>query len=327
MFSKTKVLTDKEQKEILKKTNASYKDKKTTIDNYEKQINEILKKASNEHRQLTSKEASSINEIRKKMKEAAVKSLSENEVESKVILERIKDQDGHITAEEASTHIKELNKLRDNSVKAANDECDKRIAEIIRMRDESKVISKDQADKLIEEAKRQKRDAVQAAEDTRKQSVDKITSMSSQISQNVDTTTGELKSKWDRFKNWWNNLWFAPKTMTVNEKHNMSDTVRGRQRWTGDSWYQGGFTTLHERGYELYDLPSGTRIYNHDSSEQLVLETAKQTAKGVIETMLKNSGGNDGDIIIPISIAGEEIDRIVVPRVSNKLALSTKRRR
>ena len=122
-------------------------------------------------------------------------------------------------------------------------------------------------------------------------------------------------------------MWFAPKTMTVNEKHNMSDTVRGRQRWTGDSWYQGGFTTLHERGYELYDLPSGTRIYNHDSSEQLVLETAKQTAKGVIETMLKNSGGNDGDIIIPISIAGEEIDRIVVPRVSNKLALSTKRRR
>ncbi|MDU1404228.1 MAG: phage tail tape measure protein, partial [Clostridium sp.] len=97
--------------------------------------------------------------------------------------------------------------------------------------------------------------------------------------------------------------------------------------WTGNSHFKGGLTYLHERGYELYDLPSGTKIYNHESSEQMVLETARQTAQGVINSMMKNKGDSDGNIIIPISIAGEEIDRVVVPRVSNRLALNTMRRR
>ncbi|MDO7206251.1 hypothetical protein Q5M85_21290 [Paraclostridium bifermentans] len=77
----------------------------------------------------------------------------------------------------------------------------------------------------------------------------------------------------------------------------------------------------------MYDLPTGTKIYNHESSEQMVLETAKQTAKGVIEAMMPNGENSNGNIVIPISIAGEEIDRVVVPRVSNKLALNTMRRR
>lgn len=323
-FSKSNALTTKEESEILKKTEKHWNDKKAKIDGYQKQIDDIIKKAADEHRQITDNEAKTIDDIQKKMKENAVKTLSANELESKVILERMKDYDGNITAEMASKHIKELNKSRDESVKAANDECDKRIKEIIRMRDETGVISSDQAEKLISDARKQRDETVKAAGETRDKSVEKITSMNSTIKDDVNTTTGEVKSNWEKLKDWWNGWNPVPKIFNIFTKKHGSDSD---SNWTGNSHFKGGYTTLHERGYELYDLPTGTKIYNHESSEQMVLETARQTARGVIESMMSDSGNSSGDIIIPISIAGEEIDRLVVPRVSNKLALNTMRRR
>lgn len=324
-FSKSNALTTKEESEILKKTEKHWNDKKAKIDGYQKQIDDIIKKASDEHRQITDNEAKTIDDIQKKMKENAVKTLSANELESKVILERMKDYDGNITAEMASKHIKELNKSRDESVKAANDECDKRIKEIIRMRDETGVISSDQAEKLISDARKQRDETVKAAGETRDKSVEKITSMNSTIKKDVDTTTGNVKSNWQKLADWWNNWHPVEKIFSIITREPSKSKREGN--WTGNSHFKGGYTTLHERGYELYDLPTGTKIYNHESSEQMVLETAKQTARGVIESMMSDSGNSNGDIIIPISIAGEEIDRVVVPRISNKLALNTMRRR
>ena len=324
-FSKSNALTTKEESEILKKTEKHWNDKKAKIDGYQKQIDDIIKKAADEHRQITDNEAKTIDDIQKKMKENAVKTLSANELESKVILERMKDYDGNITAEMASKHIKELNKSRDESVKAANDECDKRIKEIIRMRDETGVISSEQAEKLISDARKQRDETVKAAGETRDKSVEKITSMNSTIKKDVDTTTGNVKSNWQKLADWWSNWHPVEKIFSIITREPSKSKREGN--WTGNSHFKGGYTTLHERGYELYDLPTGTKIYNHESSEQMVLETARQTARGVIESMMSDSGNSNGDIIIPISIAGEEIDRVVVPRVSNKLALNTMRRR
>ena len=83
-------------------------------------------------------------------------------------------------------------------------------------------------------------------------------------------------------------------------------------------------TTMNERGYELYQLNRGDRIWNNQASEAIVIETAKQVAREVVKEF---SNPNGGDIIIPINIAGEKLDEIIVPRVSNKLAVSTKSRR
>ena len=138
--------------------------------------------------------------------------------------------------------------------------------------------------------------------------------MNSNIRNSVNTTTGEVKSNWDKLKDWWDNWHPVKKIFEVFTKHT-SDGKSADQNWT----------TLHERGYELYDLPSGSRIYNHESSEAMVLETAKQTAQIIAESMLDNQDSSRGDIIIPVSISGEEIDRIVVPRVSNKLARNSRR--
>ena len=282
-FEKSNALTTQEEQEILQKTTDAWNKKKENIDNLQKQINDIIQKAANEHRQITDSEAKDIDSIQKQMKESAVKTLSENEVEAKVILERMKGNDERITAEQASQHIKELNKSRDEAVKIANDECDKRIAQIIKMRDETGVISSEQADKLIQDAKKSRDQTVSAAEETRNQAVDKIKSMNSQISENVNTTTGEVKSNWNKIKDWWDNWHPVKKVFEIFTQHSGDNESSVEHNWTGDSYFKGGYTTLHENGYELYNLPQGTRIYNHESSEALVQEAARQTAQGVID--------------------------------------------
>ncbi|MGL5459014.1 MAG: phage tail tape measure protein [Cetobacterium sp.] len=87
--------------------------------------------------------------------------------------------------------------------------------------------------------------------------------------------------------------------------------------WTGTSHFKGGFTTLHERGEELYDLPSGTRIYNHQMSEQMVLETAKQTAQGLIDSITNNKDfNNTNDINLNLSV---NLDGEVLANVTDKI--------
>ena len=115
--------------------------------------------------------------------------------------------------------------------------------------------------------------------------------MNSNIKENVDTTTGEVLTNWQKFANWWDSWFPQPKTLTVEETGNSPNPFARRQyghNWTGDVNFKGGYTTLHEQGWELYDLPQGTRIYNHESSEMLVKESAIETAKMVVKDMLHN---------------------------------------
>lgn len=286
-YQKSNVLTAAEEQESLAKLQKSNNAKKVQIDSYQKQIQQILQNAANQHRSLTLSEQQQINSIQEKMKTNAVKSLSENEVQAKVILQRIKDYGTNITAQQASEIIKNANKQRDGAVSAANSQYNKTVAEIIRMRDESHSITAEQADKLIADAKRQKDDSVKHAEELRNTTVQKVTSMNSDISKSVDTTSGNMLTNWDKLKNWWDDWKPKAKNFVANVLQSMGNTstIPIPARATGDNNFQGGVTYLHDEfqgAYEIYDLPKGTRIYNHDASEDLVKNTASEVAKSML---------------------------------------------
>jgi TP901 family phage tail tape measure protein len=338
LFTEQNTITSTEQAEIIKKTTDFYTSKQTQTQTYEDQINAIIKTASDQKRTLTQQEVTDIGQLQNQMRENAVNSLSQNEVEAQVILQRMKDYDGRITAEQASEHIKKLNESRDGAVQSANDEYDKNIATITKMRDESGSITAEQADKMISEAKRQRDEVVQHAEDTRTNAVDKIKSMNTDIGNNVDTTTGKILTLWDKLKNWWNSWQPQSKTVEVhmpydtnNNKSTMNNgTIWGTQEnWTGNQSFSGGFTTLHERGFELYDLPNSTRVYNHDASEDLVLKTAESVATKVAKNMVQNSNGGSSQPIkieVPVILDGKEIARVATPYISNNMAFNSSRK-
>lgn len=286
-FAKTNALSAKEKEDALNATKSHWTEQKKEIDEAQNKINAIYEKAANEHRKLKKEEFDEIDKLQQSMKTSAIKTLSENEVEAKVILERMKGNDEHITAEMVSKHIKELNTSRDKAIEAANTECDKRIAEAYRMQQETGSISEEQRDKLIADAKKQRDETVNAAKETRDKAVHEITSMNSDISKDVNTTTGNVKSEWDKIKDWWDNWHPVKKIFEVFTKHT-NDGKKPDGNWTGNSHFKGGLTYLHERGYELYDLPNGTRIYNHESSEELL----KQTALNLASQFNKDKGNN-----------------------------------
>lgn len=290
-FAKSKNISKQEQQQMLEGLQQHNNKQKSEVDKCEQQIKAIMDKASKENRELKREEQQQINQIQEKMRTNAVKSLSDTEVESKVIMERLKSYSGRITAEQASEVIKNAERQRQGAVDKANKQYDGTVRNIIRMRDDAKTITKDQADKMIKEAERQKRESINKANQQKQQVVSKIKSMNSKIANSVDTTTGKILSKWDKLKSWWNSWNPAPK--------DFSYTLRGvetkvNQNWTGNKFYEGGFTTLHERGYELYDLPRSTRIYNHEASEELVMRTAENVATKVANSVLKGFKGNNG---------------------------------
>lgn len=291
-FSNSKALTDEEEKEALAKLQKDNADKKAEIDNYTKRIQEILKNASNEKRSLTLSEQQEINGIQDKMKINAVKSLSDSEVESKIILERLKEYSTRISAEQASEAIKNAEKQRKESVDKANQQYTETVKNIIKMRDETGVITAEQADKLISDATRQKDESIIKAEEMKTGVVEQITTMNADIIKDIDTTDGHIMTAWDKLKVWFANNPIIRWIKTIGGGDTGSTPG---SNWTGTESWRGGLTYMNERGYELYNLPQGTRIYNHDASEDLVLKTAESVANQVAQGLLNNmSRGNNG---------------------------------
>lgn len=319
MFNIQSTLTSEEQANILAKTGTFYEDKKTQTQNYENSINQIMNKASEEKRALTQDEVNQITALQNMMREHAVKALSDNEIEAQVILQRMKDYDTRITAEQAAEHIRQLNDSRDKAVATANDEYEKKIAAITKLRDEAGVISEEQANKMIEDAKRQRDGIVEKAEETRIQAVDKIFSMNKDLQNNVDSTTGKIIGFWQKLFGTWDKWQPATKYASVQYTERMSGNRIGTNA-LGTNYFQGGLTAINERGYEIVDLPRGTKIKNHLQSENMIKDTAMQTAKAILG--LNNNNGT-GDITVQVYIGNDQIDKFVTEKVIKKMDRST----
>ncbi len=325
-FKDSKNITETEQADLIFKTNEYYSNLNRDTQQHQSAINKIIETASMEKRQLTNEERNEINRIQEEMKTQAVKTLSDNEIEAKIILERMKEYDGRITAEQASEHIIKLNEQRDEAIRIANEEYEERMGTIIKMRDEAKIISAEQADNLIEEAQRQKDGIIEEAENTKEEAVKKMKEMHGDLEDEVDTSTGKILTWWDKLKNWWSS-WKPEKkefgvekkettTVTTNyvksgssgtqiDQSNVPDGYRIKANWRGTNNFEGGLTTLHEKGYEVYDLPRGTKIYNHEASEDLALKTAEVVAKKIVQGKGMNDVSVVQHIYVPVSSPSE----------------------
>ncbi|WP_454053972.1 phage tail tape measure protein [Clostridium sp. Marseille-Q7071] len=294
-FSNSRNITSEEQQKILQGLQEHNNKQKQEIDGYEKRIKEIMDKASKENRELKKEEQEEINKIQDKMKTNAVKSLSDSEVESKVILERLKGYSTRITTEQASEVIKNAEKQRLESVGNAEKQYDETLRNIVKLRDESKKITADQANKMIKEAERQRDETIKKADEQKQGIVNKIKDQNEEVLKNIDEGDGEIMSKWDKLKNW-----FAdnPITRFIKTITSGGDEEAGRN-WTGTNYWKGGLTYLHDASgrnsnYELYDLPRGTRVFNHDASEDMVRQTAEQVATKVANSVLSSFNGTGG---------------------------------
>lgn len=193
-------LSKEEEQNILADMQSGYNSRQQAIQEGEKRIKEILQNASQEKRGLSQAELAEIGNIQQQMKEKAVQTLSETELESKAILERMRQQAGDITAKQAAEVAKNSADQRDKAVKAAEDQYSNVIKEIIRQRDEAGTISSEQADKLINDATRQRDEAIKKAEEMHKGVIGEAKKQAGEHVNSVNWETGEVLSKWEKFK-------------------------------------------------------------------------------------------------------------------------------
>ena len=205
-----------ERAEIISNTTKYYDDKMKMVEINETAINSILQQASDEKRSLTETEVNTILSLQNQMREEAINILSNQEVEAEIILTRLSGKDNEVTTDMVSTHIQNLNYQRDEAIRLAEEEYDETVAAIIRMRDDSQTITAEQADKLILEAERQRKGVVDEAEEVRDQAVEKITEMYDDITEKVNTDTGEILTHWDDLKSWWEGWYPKAKDFVLN---------------------------------------------------------------------------------------------------------------
>ncbi|NLA28024.1 MAG: phage tail tape measure protein [Firmicutes bacterium] len=258
MFKDTSALTEKEQENAFQKADQHWDDKRAQVQNWQDRIDEIWQTAADNRRGITQSEHDEILRLQEQIKEESIRLMSENEVEAEIILERMKEHDTRVTAEMMSEHIKTLNKGRDEAVAAAEDEYDKRLASIIRMRDETGAISKGQADKMIDEAQRTRDETIREAEELRLGALDKMRNLSEDLDDQVDTSTGNILTWWDKLKRWWSG--WQPETKRFTVASNTSLGGRVPQYASGTDYHHGGLAIVGERGPELLNLPRGTQV-------------------------------------------------------------------
>jgi hypothetical protein len=243
----------------------------------------------------------------------AVKSLSKNKTEQEVILQNLKDSKGRINAEMASDAIQKMEHQRAETVKKAQSEYDDKIRIITKMRDEMGVISADQADKLIADAKRQRDGVVTQANETKNQGVDRLKSAYKDLENQVDTSTGNILTYWDKVKNWWSNWTPAKKFMEVVTKGGEMD-AHAPKNANGTPFFGGGLSYVNERGGEIMNLPRGTQIIPHDLSKRYIDRAAGKTSGGAGTSNVNNVnlsyyGNNPNDAYKMLDVIDNELGK------------------
>lgn len=308
MFATSKDLTEEEKEAMLKTTSEKFDGQIKSTEEGSKRIEEILRKAKEENRAISQAEADEISKIKNQMKENGVKALSETEAESMAILERLKQNSGQITAEMAAETVKNSLEQKEKAVANAEEEYNERLKAAAQLKADGTKESKELADKIIQEAKKQRDESIKAAEETHQKVVKEAKGQSKDYVNEIDWTTGEVKSKWGVIKSnisdrmteigksidkgienikAWNNQTVKEKVFSIVEKvksifsseGSPARSSRTQNNARGTSYFDGGWTWVGEQGRELVNLPKGTQILSNPKSEK------------------KASGGSKGNIV------------------------------
>lgn len=302
-FAKSDALSIQDEQKIIQNMQSSNNKQQGIITGYEQKIASIYANASSKHRNLTAQEQAQVNQIQDNMRTHAITSLSDTSIQSKVLLERMKSYGTSITEEQASNIIKNANKQRDGAVSAANKQYNDTVAELVYERDVSHTISADKAEKCIKEAGKQRDQSIKAAQEQRTQTVSELQKMGGDAVKQMNTDTGNMLSPWDKFKQGVEDKisdlskWLDQHPLVAKIAKGAETVIGGSgvnipANAAGDDNFQGGLTTLHEKGYEVYNLPSGTKIFNHEASEDMVLKTANAVAENVAQKVFDSNKSN-----------------------------------
>lgn len=127
-------------------------------------------------------------------------------------------------------------------------------------------------------------------------------SMESNIASAFQSAKDEAEAAWDSVTGWFEeNVWGPLSERAQSAWSSLQSTIANIQssassfsfsipsifsgHATGSSFYAGGWTEINERGGEIVDLPQGSRIYPHATTERMIqaeLESSRSSGGGPV---------------------------------------------
>lgn len=329
MFSSTTVLTQGQQQQILADVSAGNEERINKTNELRTELLGIYEDIKNQSGKITQDQQVRINEIMEEMKRQAVTSMSKNEAEQNVILNRLSGSNERITAEMVGNTIKQMEKQRKETVKTAGQQRDElvRQAEELRQLEGGKWSAK--ADEIIRQANKQYEETVSAAEKTKSEGIEKLEDAYGDLTNEVDTNTGEILTYWGKVKRWWNswnpeNKETKITTTYENRYKDVKVSSGGRYAYAlGTSNSLGGMAMVHERGYEMIDLPAGSKVRNHLSSTQMAADIAQKTAESMTNKILS---AFDTQKPVYLVMDKEKIGEALIPIIDKGIGFESERR-
>ena len=95
----------------------------------------------------------------------------------------------------------------------------------------------------------------------------------------------------------------------------IADAIQGHA--LGTTYFAGGLTKVNERGGEILDLPSGTRIIPHDVSNRMVTEAAK----GNVLRLTASTGEGQRDVVGVLTGIRSLLEQLLRKRSTPSLAV------
>ena len=245
--------------------NASYYEQVTAkVTEGEARINEIMATAKAEGRSITEAEWTEINRIQSEMQDAGVQHLSETEIEYQTIMNRLKDSTVRISLEQASEVIKNANASKDEAIAAAHTQYTTVELEAQRMLNVGAI--NDQQYQAIINAAALTRDQTIADAETQYQTIlDTTTTKLGETASYIDTTTGEIKSKWQVFCDntaaYWSQKWtdignawntFKTNFGTAFEQFKTDFTTKWNTLWTNVQQKWSDWRTAFSEGWDQF---------------------------------------------------------------------------
>jgi len=294
-----------EAQNVLARMKESHADRNSVVDKLVKDIAAIYAKAAAENRSTTQKEEDEIAVIKARMAAMAIEALTNSEKEQNDILTRMRLQAKNISTLQAGEVIENSAKQRDETVKLAKDQYEKTVASITRQRNEGVITSDDQAQKMIDAAERSRVASIAKAKDTHEKVVHELQQQNEDVAKQINEQDGTIKTWWDNLKDWFKDnpivRWITTKISGPSGGEDIDDNASGTNN------FRGGLTTMHENGYEVYNLPGGSRIYNHEASEEMVLRTAQEVARGVLAS---SNGGTNLNGPIYVNVLADDLKQV-----------------
>jgi hypothetical protein len=224
-----------------------------------------------------------IQDFKDMTRETAV-ALSDGEKQQKATLDLLKADHGTVSKEIAQQTLKDAVDAKNGATKSEDDKYKQIIETITNNRDVLRTMTSAQAQDAIDAAKDQHKKTVDQINGTYEDTVEILKTERPNLVTEMSTTTGQMLTPWQTFEvsvsNIFSNLGSTVSNFVMSAENavksilgmastaapNNSGGMQAARHATGTNFFEGGATWVGEEGPELVELPQGTKITPHQTS-------------------------------------------------------------